>query len=254
MALSQCSLVPVVPAPEDIDAVVFDIGGVFAIRHPIPVRRAMLRAGFVLPSEDRPFHEAHFRAARHLAEVSLDGLNENDQALWALFEGAYFKHLGVETDRIAAAVQAMREEVYLKEAKPLWNYLLTDNIEGFHRVASARPVAIVSNNDGTAVEQMQEFGVCQVGPGPLPSAAIIVDSGILGIAKPDPAIFLPALQALGTDAMRTLYVGDTVHADVRGARAAGMPVVQLDPYELHRDFDHWCLPNVDALANYLEGK
>ena len=50
-----------------------------------------------------------------------------------------------------------------------------------------------------------------------------------------------------------LYVGDTVHADVRGAQAAGMPVVQLDPYDLHADFDHLRLPTVAALADLLLG-
>jgi len=111
----------------------------------------------------------------------------------------------------------------------------------------------VSNNDGTAEAQMLELGVCQVGPGPLPSVRIVVDSGAIGIAKPDPAIFRPALEALGTDPARTLYVGDTVHADVRGARAAGMPVVQLDPYDDHAGFDHHRVTDLAALADLLEG-
>ena len=72
------------------------------------------------------------------------------------------------------------------------------------------------------------------------------------VAKPDPAIFAPALAALDTDPARTLYVGDTVHADVLGATAAGLPVVQLDPLDLHRDHDHWRLPDVGALADHLD--
>ncbi len=254
MALQHLG-VAITPKPQDIDAVVFDIGGVFAIRHPVAMRRGLGRAGFVLPAEDQAFHEAHYRAAHHLAMVSmdgsLDGLKEYDPAFWAHFEHAYLSHLGLAPEQLDAGLKAMREEVYLKEPKPFWNYLLQENIHGFHRVASMRPVAIVSNNDGTAAQQMTEFGVCQVGPGPLPEVPIIVDSAIVGIAKPDPAIFLPALRALGTAPDRTLYVGDTFHADVRGARAAGMPVVQLDPYDLHTDFDHWCLPGVNALAEYL---
>ena len=70
-------------------------------------------------------------------------------------------------------------------------------------------------------------------------------------AKPDPAIFGPALAALGTDPARTLYVGDTVHADVHGATAAGMAVVQLDPYDHHAHFEHWRLPDLVALAEHL---
>ena len=45
--------------------------------------------------------------------------------------------------------------------------------------------------------------------------------------------------------------GDTVHADVRGAEAAGMRAVQLDPYDLHADFGHARLATVAALADLL---
>ena len=89
------------------------------------------------------------------------------------------------------------------------------------------------------------------GPGRFRAWRRQVDSAVFGIAKPDPAIFGPALDALGTDPARTLYVGDTVHADVGGATAAGMAVVQLDPYDLHGDFDHAPAADVAALADLL---
>ncbi len=240
-------------APEDIDAVVFDIGGVFAIRHPAPVRRGLARAGFAVSEHDADFHVAHHHAVRRLAEVSMDGLQEHSPEFWVHFEQEYLARIGVEDARLLDGVRAMREEVFLKEPKPIWNYLLQDNIDGFHRIAALRPIAIVSNNDGTAAQQMLDFGICQVGDGPLPSAAAIVDSTVVGISKPDPRIFEPALTALGTDPARTLYVGDTVHADVKGSRAAGMPVCHLDPYGLHHEFDHWRLPGLQALADHLRG-
>jgi putative hydrolase of the HAD superfamily len=100
---------------------------------------------------------------------------------------------------------------------------------------------------------MRVFGVCQVGDGPLHPVAAIVDSGAIGVAKPDPAIFTPALDALGTEPARTLYVGDMVHADVRGAEAAGMPVVQIDPYDHHASFGHARVRDLDHLADLLFG-
>ena len=51
----------------------------------------------------------------------------------------------------------------------------------------------------------------------------------------------------------TLYVGDTVHADVRGARAAGMAMVQLDPYDDHAGFDHHRVRDLGELADLLGG-
>jgi len=238
--------------PSAIDAVVFDIGGVFTIRHLDPVRNGMSRAGFDLPADPELFHEAHHQAVRALSN-RLDGrpVREGDRDFWRHFERGYLAHLGVPADRLDDAVEAMWTEMP-RESHPVWRQLLDDNIEGFRRIAAAGiPVAIVSNNDGTAEQQLIDFGICQVGEGPLPTVVIVVDSGVVGIAKPDPAIFAPALAALGSDPARTLYVGDTVHADVVGARAAGMPVVQLDPYDLHADYDHARLPGVAEIADLL---
>ncbi|NDH88881.1 MAG: GntR family transcriptional regulator [Actinobacteria bacterium] len=148
-------------------------------------------------------------------------------------------------DPVAAGLAA-------EQGKPKDFAALEANIAAFHRISTVRPVAIVSNNDGTAVEQCRNLGICQLEPdGPLPHVPAIVDSTTIGIAKPDPAIFDPALEALGTARDRTLYVGDTVHADVLGAGRAGLPVVQLDPLDLHVDHDHWRLPDLDALARHL---
>jgi putative hydrolase of the HAD superfamily len=160
--------------------------------------------------------------------------------------------LGIAEVQVTAAAEAVIAAASTTEVKDVWRQLLDENIEGFRRiVASGMPVAIVSNNDGTAEAQLRHFGICQVGAGPLPSVTVVVDSGVVGVAKPDPAIFRPALEALGTDPARTLYVGDTVQADVRGAEAAGMRAVQLDPYDLHADFDHARLATVAALADLL---
>jgi len=49
-----------------------------------------------------------------------------------------------------------------------------------------------------------------------------------GVAKPDPAIFLGALAALGIAPERALYVGDDAERDVAGARAAGLAALHVD--------------------------
>jgi putative hydrolase of the HAD superfamily len=237
-----------------IDAVVFDIGGVFTIRHHDFVRSALILGGFDAPSDPRAYHRAHHAAVRAMSDLLTDSgaVHEYEQGMWAHWERGYMRGLGVAEVQVAAAAEAVMAAASTTEIKDMWRQLLDENIEGFRRiVASGMPVAIVSNNDGTAEAQLRHFGICQVGAGPLSSVAIVVDSGVVGVAKPDPAIFRPALEALGTDPARTLYIGDTVHADVRGAQAAGMRVVQLDPYDLHADFDHARLATVAALADLL---
>ena len=69
--------------------------------------------------------------------------------------------------------------------------------------------------------------------------ACVVDSYVVGVAKPDPAIFEPALSALGLSASsRVAYVGDTVFYDVRAATAAGLTPLLHDPFGFHADDPH----------------
>ncbi len=212
----------------------------------------MSRGGYDIDPDPALFHEAHHQAVFALNDFLHGTIVESSKEFWSNFERGYLAHLGVPEEHLDHAVEIMFTEVFGKEAHPIWRLKLEENIAGFHRIAEAGiPVAIVSNNDGTAQRQLVDFGICQVGDGPLPSVATVVDSGVLGIAKPDPRIFTPALEALGVPPERALYVGDTVHADVFGATAAGMPVVQLDPYELFGDFDHARLPTVAAIADFL---
>lgn len=232
---------------DDLDALVFDIGGVFVVPHHEPVGAHLRDAGFDAPHGEEHYHRAHYRAVHAL--TTSEGSDEADPAFWRVYHRAYVEVLGLRDAELGEAARALGR--LFGTTSGLWCQLVPDNIAAFARLAAAWPVAIVSNNDGTAEQQMIDFGVCQVGSGPLPAAAIVVDSGSIGIRKPDPAIFAPALEALGTEAARTLYVGDTVHADVRGARAAGMPVVQIDPYGHHGDHDHDRVVSLVELADHL---
>jgi putative hydrolase of the HAD superfamily len=238
---------------DDIDAVVFDMGGVFLIPDPARISAIVGDAGVPLEMDGEAAHLAHYTGVRALTELFESAVaDESEPDVWHAYDTAYFTAAGVAASALETAVAA--RDAYRRSQNKVghvWMHPLPANIEAFAEVAAAQPVAIVSNNDGTAAKQCLENGICQVGAGPLPAVAALVDSGVLGIAKPDPRIFTPAIEALGTDPARTLYVGDTVHADVRGADAAGMPVVQLDPYDLHADHDHWRLPDVVALAALL---
>jgi HAD superfamily hydrolase (TIGR01509 family) len=59
----------------------------------------------------------------------------------------------------------------------------------------------------------------------------VLPSGAVGVAKPNPAFFGLALDAVGVAAGDAVMVGDSYRADVRGAWAAGMDAVWLDRTE-----------------------
>ena len=56
----------------------------------------------------------------------------------------------------------------------------------------------------------------------------VVVSGAVNKRKPSPEIFQKALQKLGVSAKETVFVGDTVDADVMGAKAAGMKAIFIE--------------------------
>lgn len=56
----------------------------------------------------------------------------------------------------------------------------------------------------------------------------VIISGEVGVAKPDPAIFLLATERLGVTPSDAWHVGDSLTHDVVGAQAAGMPVAWLN--------------------------
>jgi len=61
----------------------------------------------------------------------------------------------------------------------------------------------------------------------------VVLSSVIGIRKPDPAIYLEAAYRAGVDPQYSVYVGDNLKRDVTGTRSAGfgMVIILLDPDE-----------------------
>jgi putative hydrolase of the HAD superfamily len=79
-------------------------------------------------------------------------------------------------------------------------------------------LAIVTNSEGKASELAVELGL-------MPHLRLVADSGLLGVEKPDPAIFLWTAQKLGVLAHELIHVGDSWEADVLGALGVGARAV-----------------------------
>ncbi len=50
----------------------------------------------------------------------------------------------------------------------------------------------------------------------------------VGVSKPNPAMFLSALEALGVSTKRALHIGDLEATDVKGAKNLGMAAIRFD--------------------------
>jgi FMN phosphatase YigB (HAD superfamily) len=116
-------------------------------------------------------------------------------------------------------------------ASVLWRSVMTRVPDAMARLqAIGLTLVVVSNSDGTVEQSLAEAGL-------RPYLSGVVDSALAGFEKPDPRIFTRALEIAGADAARTLHVGDLYHADVGGARAAGVHALLLDPYGDWPDVD-----------------
>jgi putative hydrolase of the HAD superfamily len=87
------------------------------------------------------------------------------------------------------------------------------------RARGLRLVA-ASNWDASLSEGLEQTGLAPYLDG-------AVSSAVVGAAKPDPAVFLAALEVAGCGPDEALHVGDSPEGDVEGARAAGLAAVAL---------------------------
>ena len=87
---------------------------------------------------------------------------------------------------------------------------------------SGARVAAISNSNGSVASVLAAVGLG-------PYLDFVVDSGEVGIEKPDPRIFELALARADVAPAEAAYIGDFYSIDVKGATAAGLRAVLLDP-------------------------
>ena len=228
------------PDPADIDAVIFDAGGVLLLPDAAAGRALLRELGYEPRDED--WERAHYLTTRIFDAMAVPD--------WPEVRRAFARALGVADADVDAAAPLIERLV----ASTPWTSIPGVSTALHDLGAAGFKLGVVSNSMGTIREQLESGGVCTVDDGsPLPRVAVIVDSHHVGVEKPDPRIFHLALRAMEVEAARSVYIGDTVSADMVGAAGAGLHGLHLDPYGLctgehpHlgglRDLLDWLVPN-----------
>ncbi len=209
-----------------LEAVVFDAGGTLVRLDFEWMSKALRGLGYAV--EPAALRRAEI-AGRRAFDASLDGVAAADPAAPNL--GArgdirrYFAAMLEQAGVPARLVEPALATFYEREAGPgLWTRQAAGARDSRDALAAlGLRLACVSNSNGRAAEHL---ATCDVRRG----LEFVVDSSVEGVEKPDPAIFRIALERLGVPAGRALYVGDLRAVDGRGAPAAGLHFVLLDPY------------------------
>ena len=186
--------------------------------YPCAERAALLACHrrFKVPAAAETFIGAY---RRHNRDVWLEfERGETDQATLRVER---FRRLASELGLPALPLEPV--SIFYLEALSAQSQLLPGALETVRTLAEEYPLALVTN--GIAFVQNRRFATSPI----TPYFRSVVISEEAGVAKPDPRIFRPALEAIGVDAADVLYVGDSVTSDMAAARNAGMDFCWLNP-------------------------
>jgi putative hydrolase of the HAD superfamily len=228
-------------------AVIFDVGNTL-----LHVDYAHV-AG-VLRAQGHAVEPAAVRAAEYAAKAVLDRALAPDVVpepsvqglLWRRPDGrpSYFAtmiaNLGIAEPAVLPALAALEAD---NRVRSLWRVVEpgTEDVLAELRRRGLR-LAVISNSDGKIEADLLAAGLGQ-------HFAFVLDSSVVGVEKPDVAIFTMALTRLDLPPAEALYVGDVYAIDVLGARRAGIEAVLMDPlacYDAPRD-----CPRIRTLADLL---
>lgn len=146
----------------------------------------------------------------------------------------------------AAALPALLERAWEAHVvRNLWS-VVPEGLGASLDRARARGVktAIISNSEGMLEGLFRELGIRD-------HFDLVVDSGLVGVEKPDPRIFGFALAHFGVPAARALHLGDIFATDIAGARAAGLRHALIDPFA-HYEGHHPDVPRVPGVVAVAE--
>jgi putative hydrolase of the HAD superfamily len=223
-------------------AVLLDAGGVFVLPDPERILGAFARAECCVPRD--VLSDAHYRAAARFG-THLD-VEAHWTEAWLDYLQTYVEQCGVPQDRRDEAHRHLDSEF---ADAALWVEPVPGSLEGLRALAETGVrLGIVSNADGMMGPRLAELELCQVGPGIGVQVECVIDSGNVGVMKPDPRIFEVAIDVLGLEADQIWYVGDMPAIDVVGARRAGIRPILMDPLGLHFDASYERTPSLLELA------
>jgi len=183
------------------------------------------------------FPRAQSLAMTTVARLALEGAGTTDQ-LKAQFYTTLLPQLGLAEDKLSQAVEcALRlaqTEMLWRSADPAAAPVLRElKRRGF-------TLGVISNSDGRLERSFALTDLTE-------HFDFLIDSFVVGVEKPDPAIFQFALERAGVAPHEAAYVGDIYPVDVIGARRAGLLPILYDPADLDTNTDCLRIHHLDEL-------
>jgi HAD superfamily hydrolase (TIGR01549 family) len=216
-----------------------DAGGTLVFPDQELIANTLAARGCALDPER--IYEAHFQLV-HEYDVHLRGA----AAPLSISIGAFYREMMLRAGAPKEAAEGAVDSLVARHDEvSLWTYTKTWVAETLTLLQSRGiRMSVISNSDGRVRQQLEACGIT-------PYLETVFDSDLVGVEKPDPGIFLHALEKLGLSAVECLYVGDFYSADVVGANRAGIGAVHLDPFGRYGGWPGVHLRDIRALPDFL---
>ena len=178
-------------------------------------------------------------AAERLAKSQLDAdciaSGRPNSTYWQTYFSTLLRQLAVTDDSQIPSLRALACN------SASWRIPAAGVHEVLPRLKQQYRLGVISNADGEVEGILLECGLAGY-------FECIIDSGRIGVEKPDPRIFRAALDSLAIPAEEAAYIGDVYSVDFLGAREAGLQAVLMDSSRVYSDKS----PRVESLAEFEE--
>lgn len=152
------------------------------------------------------FREAYVHAERELAKRPIIAPTDNFLDLLRKKVAIELDFLGINDPQTAETIAQFcysQARECVEEARPVLDAL-----------SSRYPLVLVSNFYGNVAAVLADFDLLRYFPK-------IIESAVVGVRKPDPAIFQLGVDALGLPANEVLVIGDSLKKDILPAESIG---------------------------------
>lgn len=174
-----------------------------------------------VPVSEAQFREAYVFGERALAKAPIVKPEDN-------FHTVLLKKLDQETAELLRMgvwqITESERQIHIKAIADYCNNYVLRNLESSRSVLDTLKdrynLVLVSNFYGNIEAILRDFRLEHY-------FSAIVESAVVGVRKPDPAIYRLGVEAAGVDASEVLVVGDSYDKDIVPAKAVGCKAVWL---------------------------
>lgn len=202
---------------KDIKGVIFDYGGTIdtnGIHWGEVIREEYRRAGVMI--EKTLFREAYVYAERALAKAPI--INADDT-----FRTLLHKKMALQAEYLNGKSYPIDNEKAAEIADGCYRRVLDTLATSrtiVEELSDRYPTVLVTNFYGNMPVVLKEFGLDSC-------FGHIIESAVVGLRKPDPALFAKGVEALGLEPFEVVVIGDSYRKDIHPARTLGCKAVWL---------------------------